>query len=167
MQHVLVVDHPSICAKIEIALAPTYRTSAARDGEDAIRLLDRDLPDLVLLEAALPGMSGVELAAHVVERGLPAIVASPEPAICARLDRLGWPYLRKPFAADILLGAIRETLAMARERKRIVRESLLRFATISGELHETIDLLRDLRERVHDTLARSRRQDGRDTGAFN
>lgn len=160
MRHVLVVDEPIVGAEIETALARRYRVSLAEDGERAIELLDRDGPDLVLLEAALPGMSGIELAAHVVQRGLPAVVLSPMPVICARLDRLGWPHLRKPFAVDALLYTVQETLALAQQRQQAVRRSLRAFARTSGELRDAIQHLSDLRERVQETLARSRRQTG-------
>jgi len=160
MQHVLVVDEPGVCINVQATLAPRYRVSFARSGERAIRLLDRDLADLVVLEAALPGMTGVELAAYVVQRGLPAIVTSREATICARLERLGWPYLRKPFAVDALLYTVRETLVLARQRQHVVRQSLENFARVSGELRETIQQLRELREQVEETLTRSRGQFG-------
>ena len=158
MQHVLVVDDPTVCAQVASALSPRYRVSLAEDGERAIKLVDRDRPDLVLLEAALPGMSGVELAAHVVQRGLPAILLTLVPTICDRLDRLGWPYLRKPFEVDTLLFTVQETLLLAQQRQHVIRQSLQNFARVSGELRETIQQLRDLRLRVQETLARSRRQ---------
>ena len=160
MQHVLVVDEPGVCINVQATVAPRYRVSFAQSGERAIRLLDRDLADLVVLEAALPGMTGVELAAYVVQRGLPAIVTSREATICARLERLGWPYLRKPFEVDALLYTVQETLALAQQRQHVVRQSLRVFARTSGELREAILHLSDLRERVQETLARSRRQPG-------
>jgi DNA-binding NtrC family response regulator len=155
MQHILVVDEQRVCARVAAALTPSYRVSPAKDGESAIKLLDHDRPDLVLLEAALPGMSGVELAAQVVGRGLPAIVTSRDSGICARLDRLGWPYLPKPFEIDALLYMVRETLVLAQQRRHAVYQSLEHFARVSGELQETIRQLRELRERVQQTLARS------------
>jgi DNA-binding response OmpR family regulator len=158
--HILVVDEPQSGAEIERALVSQYRVSLVPDGERAIRLLEHDRPDLVLLEAALPGMSGIELAAHVVQRGLPAVVLTPVPGICDRLHRLGWPYLHKPFDVEALLYTVRETLLLAQQRQHVVRESLRSFARISGELRETIQQLRDLRERVQNTLDRSRRQAG-------
>jgi DNA-binding response OmpR family regulator len=160
MQHVLVVDEPSAGAEIKTLLTPRYRVSLAEDGERAVELLDRDGPDLVLLEAALPGMSGIELAAYVVQRGLPAVVISPKPAICAGLDRLGWPHLRKPFEVDALLHTVQQTLALAQQRQHVVRQSLRVFARTSGELREAILNLSELRQRVQETLARSRRQPG-------
>jgi DNA-binding response OmpR family regulator len=160
MRHVLVVDEPTVCAKVASALAPQYRVSLAPDGEHAIKLLDHDRPDLVLLEAALPGMSGIELAAHVVQRGLPAVLLTPMPTICDRLDRLGWPYLRKPFEIDTLLYTVHETVLLTQQRQHVVRQSLQNFARASGELRETIEHLRQLRVRVQETLARSRRQSG-------
>ena len=38
-----------------------YEAVQATDGHDALRLIDEKLPDLILLDWMLPGVSGIEI----------------------------------------------------------------------------------------------------------
>ncbi len=164
MRHVLFVDgQPELRGVVQRALAAsgTYRVSCAGSGDQALPVLERDRPDLVVVDAAVPGLPGIELVAHATERGIPSIVTTAEQDIEARLSRLGWPYLRKPFTLDHLLAECDDTIAEARRNLRLIRTSLQRLARISGEVKDAVSTLRALRERVAATLAASRRL-GRD-----
>src|SRR6185436_13315695 len=88
----------------DLLQANGYQTLTARDGEEALELLDRERrPDLVLLDLRLPGISGFEVAARLkgdhVLKTIPVLVVSalalrPEQA---DLDRMGCEgYLKKP-----------------------------------------------------------------------
>jgi CheY-like chemotaxis protein len=69
-QHILVIDdQPDICAIVQLGLEELghYRVSVARTGDQALPLLDGDRPDLVLLDALLPGMTGIDLDALILE----------------------------------------------------------------------------------------------------
>src|SRR3954451_18713814 len=61
---ILVVDDdPDIVAMLETRLAKRgYVVSTAYDGNKAIELAKRELPDLVLLDVMMPGKSGWEVA---------------------------------------------------------------------------------------------------------
>ena len=64
MVRVLTVDdHPPFrdAARAVIAATPGFEALAeVASGEDAVELLDRLRPDLVLLDVSLPGMDGLE-----------------------------------------------------------------------------------------------------------
>ena len=160
MQHVLVVDdQPEIRAVVQLGLEELghYRVSAVATGERALRLLDVDRPDLVVLDAVLPGMTGIELAAHAVLRDIPVVVITGEPATEERLERAGWPHLRKPFHVRELVSEVRTTIAQAYDNNRAIRASLDRLFETSGDLWRAIDRLAELRREVKRTMARSRR----------
>lgn len=73
--HVLVVDdNPEIRSLILTTLGNTfYDLAEAANGEQALQYLNtHDLPDLVILDLAMPGMSGMDV--------LQEIKASPETA---------------------------------------------------------------------------------------
>jgi DNA-binding response OmpR family regulator len=159
MRHVLVVDNqPDIRAVVQMGLEDLghYRVTTAASGDQAVVLLAADRPDLVVLNAVLPGMSGIELAARAVHQDIPVLVLTGEPATEARLERAGWPHLRKPFHLQNLLAEVRATIAQSRENTQRIRSSLDRLFQTAGDLQRTIDALCDLRGRVEETVTRSR-----------
>ncbi len=59
MKKVLIVDDdPMVRQLTRMALAEQYNCIEAGDAETAYRLLDREKPDLILLDWVLPGLSG-------------------------------------------------------------------------------------------------------------
>jgi DNA-binding response OmpR family regulator len=160
MARVLVVDsQPQLCAVVQRALENTgkYRVSCAFDGDEGAARLEHDRPHLVILDAILPGMPGIELAAEVTERGIPVIVTTNEAELDRRLLRLGWPYLRKPFPERELLAKCRATMAKAQESRRVIAGSLQRLLKSRGEIAGLVARLRALHEQVDATLAAAHR----------
>jgi DNA-binding response OmpR family regulator len=137
MRHILVVDdQPDIRTVVEVALAELghYRVSTARTGDEALPVLDRDRPDLVLLDAVMPGMPAMEFALHATQRDIPLIMMSGNPAMGATLDQLGWAYLHKPFRLGHLLAECAATIARHKENLVTVRASLRRVLDNREEL---------------------------------
>jgi DNA-binding NtrC family response regulator len=94
-----------VCDFVGVALEEFghYRVSTVGTADQALPLLDRDRPDLVLLDGIMPGMPALEFALHSMQRGIPLIVMTGHPAMIVTLDALGWPHIRKPFSLDQLL----------------------------------------------------------------
>ena len=90
-----------------------YFVQEAGDGFAALRALDADPPDLVVLDLGLPGMSGYvvrqELAAQADTRHIPIVVVTgtPGPHEGLDVDCL----LRKPVSPDELVAAVWDCLA--------------------------------------------------------
>jgi CheY-like chemotaxis protein len=150
MPHVLVVDdQPDICAIIEIALTDLgrYRVSSAHTGEDALVLLDRDRPDLVLLDAVMPGMSPMELALHTTQRGIPIVMMTGNAQMGERLDALGWRYLQKPFRLELLLAECAEVMAQLQANVIQASTSLARMMSNRDELARVVERSRLRRDR--------------------
>ncbi len=151
MPHVLVVDDfPGICPVLQQALEtlPDCRVSAASSGEEAIPLLGRDRPDLVILDALLPGITGLDLADDASQRGIPVILMTGDGNASEALDDSGWHHLHKPFRIDALLAEVRSVLAQAQQNVAMVQASLQR-------LRETCDRHHQAFNQLHETLLRS------------
>jgi DNA-binding response OmpR family regulator len=93
-----------------------YAVIEAADGQTALRLVDDHAPDLVLLDLALAGTSGIEVLRHLRyrrhARGLPVIVLSAftrilSPDVAASVALV----LSKPFEVEALLGAVRRIIS--------------------------------------------------------
>ncbi len=94
----------------------------AKDGVEALTLLDERLPDLILLDVEMPRMDGYELIRHIRQserlRALPVIMITSrtgakhrDHALSLGVDR----YLGKPYQEGELLD---EIAAVLRERRR-------------------------------------------------
>ena len=84
-----------------------YGVLRAYSGTEALMLLERRLPDLILLDLMLPGISGEEVLAKT--QGIPVIVVSAKNGIKEKVSVLldgAVDYLTKPFDVRELLARI-------------------------------------------------------------
>lgn len=93
----------------------------ATDGEAALDLVDQITPDIVLMDAVMPGMSGFEACRRLKREklltGLPVIFMtglSETEHVVEGLAAGGVDYVTKPIVVDELLARIRVHLANAR-----------------------------------------------------
>jgi CheY-like chemotaxis protein len=113
---VLVIDDDADVRRflVDSLEALGYEVEAAADGLDGLAALDRAAPDLVVLDYAMPGMTGAEVAkaARARRPGLPIVFASgySDTAAIEAVLGAGAPVLRKPFGVDQLSEAISEAL---------------------------------------------------------
>lgn len=109
-----------------------YAVRRAYSGTEALYLLEREKPDLALLDLMLPGLSGEEVLPHLT--GVPVIVLSAKAGVEDKVRLLlggAADYLTKPFQIPELLARIQVRL---RERET-ARSPVLRWENL--ELDET------------------------------
>ena len=113
-QILIVEDEPHILELISVNLTRAgHAVRGAADAEQARDLLQRWLPDLVLLDWMLPGMSGMELTrllrSEARTRDIPIIILSArveERDKIAGLEVGADDYITKPFSARELIARI-------------------------------------------------------------
>ena len=115
----VVEDDATIRTLLEMALlgAGYAQVSTAARGDDALVAVERDKPDLVLLDVMLPGLDGLSLARRI--RATPALAATRILMLTARtesedivrgLEAGADDYVTKPFDRSVLLARIRAVL---------------------------------------------------------
>ena len=121
---ILVVDdEPDISALVAYQLAREgYRVSTAASGTEALAALERDLPDLMVLDLMLPGMSGLDVLADVRRReewrSLPVILLTArreEPDRVEGFRRGADDYVAKPFSPQELVLRVAAVLRRVRQ----------------------------------------------------
>ena len=113
---VLVVDdEPQIRRVMRTTLSSNgYAVIEATSGEEALKMLRNDRPDLVLLDVNMPGMGGLEACREIRESSDIAIimltVRNTEHDKVLALDVGADDYVVKPFSIEELLARIRAAL---------------------------------------------------------
>ncbi len=151
MQHILVVDdEPDICALLQTALEENgaFRVSCASTGNDALPGFDAAPPDLIILDVLMPGMHGLELAAHACARGIPLVLMTGEPTIITTLQKVACPHLEKPFGLEQLSAAVRAAIADADENTRAIRAALERLLASGAASAELLQRVRAIIEQA-------------------
>ncbi|WP_024891732.1 response regulator transcription factor [Luteimonas huabeiensis] len=115
MRILIVDDDVELAGLLRFALANAgYEVLVAFDGDQALALVERSAPDLVLLDVNLPGRDGFEvLEALRRSRDLPVMmltVRADEEDEVRGLDLGADDYLRKPFSPRALLARVRALL---------------------------------------------------------
>ncbi|HEX8235506.1 MAG TPA: diguanylate cyclase [Abditibacteriaceae bacterium] len=138
MALILVVeDDPEINSLMALTLrVEDYDVIQARDGEQALKLVQDRNPDLILLDVMMPRMSGYEVAQTLQDRpssvNIPIIFVTAKAEMEDRVTGLEMAvdYVCKPFAAPELLARVRAALRMRKlqEELRVSNEQLSHLA---------------------------------------
>ena len=120
MATVLVVDDEPIVRDVVVRYLERegYATLEAGDGNDARRLVEREAPDLVVLDVMLPGADGLELCRWIRSRSeLPVIMLTARGEEADRIVGLELgadDYVTKPFSPRELAARVRTVLRRSR-----------------------------------------------------
>ncbi|MBT9140604.1 MAG: Alkaline phosphatase synthesis transcriptional regulatory protein PhoP [Dehalococcoidia bacterium] len=115
----LVEDEKNIILGVSICLRSAgLDVAVAEDGADALRKLETDKPDLVLLDLVMPKLNGLDallaMKANEATRDIPVIVLSAraqEEDIQRAMELGAADYMAKPFRPEELLAVIGKVLA--------------------------------------------------------
>ncbi len=115
----LVEDDLNIVDLIRSNLAVRgFDTVLSTDGTDAIRLLETESPDIVLLDLMLPDADGFDLCRQIRERSNAAVIVvsarGGERDKVTALNMGADDYMTKPFSVEELLARITATLRRTR-----------------------------------------------------
>jgi DNA-binding LytR/AlgR family response regulator len=78
----------------------------ARDGLEALQMLDQHAPDLIFLDIQMPGLSGLEVARQVAGRCHVVFVTAYDAHAVAAFEEGAVDYLLKPYSLDRLQVAV-------------------------------------------------------------
>lgn len=133
------------CRVEEIDSDVDFVVASAESGEEALEMIDKEQPNLIMLDYKLPGISGIDVLNALGDRKQDIFVvmitayASLETAVQA--TKLGaYDFLAKPFTPDELKSVVRKTtrhMLLQRQARKLAQEKKqMRFQLISVVAHE-------------------------------
>ena len=162
MADILVVDdEPNIRRLLASLLeAEGYAVRTAGTGEDGLAAVAEREPDVVLLDLALPGASGLEVLAmlRTTHAALPVVMMSGRATLtdAVQATKIGaFHFIEKPLSAEAVLLTVASAIELrrARELTRTLTAELSAGARLVGS-SRALQRVRDMIEQVASTEAR-------------
>jgi len=149
LQTVLVVD--DTLANIDLLkeiLMPFYVVKIATSGELAIKIIAKQVPDIILLDVMMPGMSGHELCkylkSNLVTASIPIIFVT---AMAEMQDeQVGFDlgavdYITKPIKPALVIARVKSQLALANQHRSCEIMDQKRTAELEKSQRDAIAML--------------------------
>lgn len=148
----IVDDEPSILQTLGGLLSDEgFEVTTAANGYEALKIIDTESPDLVLLDIWMPGIDGIETLKEI-KKGNPTIQViiitghgTIETAVNA--TKLGaYDLIEKPLSIDKVIVAINNALNFRRleEENKYLRKKALEKNSISGDSPKTRELKKNI-----------------------
>ncbi len=115
-------DEPNIVTSLQFLLQKNeYEVRVARDGEEALQLVESFMPDLVLLDVMMPVRNGFDVCRKIREnpalRRIRIVMLTARGRDAERDEGLALgadAYMTKPFSTKELVAKVRQLLPQAR-----------------------------------------------------
>ena len=140
----LIEDEEDIAALIKLqAEISGYKLHVEVDGINGFRAVEREKPDLVVLDLMLPGMNGYDLCRKIKAtselRHIPIIILSAkneELDVLLGLELGADDYVAKPFSPKILISRIKAVLRRGKDNEKTPK--IINFAEFTLEVDRYI-----------------------------
>ena len=120
-----------------------FSVLTAEDGESALRHLQTGAIDVVVLDVAMPGMSGIETLQAIKERHplIEVVMLTGQATVATAVEAIrqgAFNYLKKPCEIDDLLAQINNALLRRRDREARILEVRMKPYLASDKRDEMI-----------------------------
>ncbi|MBI2901044.1 MAG: sigma-54-dependent Fis family transcriptional regulator [Planctomycetes bacterium] len=108
----------------DLLIGEGYDVTEAKDGKTALATVDREVPELILLDMRLPDMDGLTILKNLQARArdIPVIVITAFSSIGTAVEAMkagAFDYVVKPFDMDQLVVSVRQAIETGRLRRRV------------------------------------------------
>jgi two-component system nitrogen regulation response regulator NtrX len=148
----IVDDEPSILQTLSGLLSDEgFEVSTAVNGYEALKVIDSESPDLVLLDIWMPGIDGIETLQEIKKSNphIQVIIITGHGTIetAVRATKLGaFDLIEKPLSIDKVIVAINNALNFRRleEENKYLRKKTLEKNSICGDCAKTRELKKNI-----------------------
>ncbi len=140
----LIEDEEDIAALIKLqADMSGYKLHVEVDGLNGLRAVERDKPDLVILDLMLPGLSGLDVCRKIKSnpdlKNIPVIILSAkseEVDVVLGLELGADDYVSKPFSTKVLFSRVRAVLRRGKEPEKALKTIVFGSFTMEVESYQ-------------------------------
>ena len=144
----IVDDEPSILQSLGGLLSDEgFTVTTAANGYEALKIIEAESPDLVLLDIWMPGIDGIETLKEIKKENpnIQVIIITGHGTIetAVRATKLGaYDLIEKPLSIDKVIVAINNALNFRRleEENKYLRKKTIEKNSINGESPKTLEL---------------------------
>jgi diguanylate cyclase (GGDEF)-like protein len=160
--HILVVDDvPEMLNLLtDILSLHHFRVSPASSGNSALKSVEQETPDLILLDVDLPDMTGYEVCRRLKSDGkagvIPVMFISGHEETADKVKGFqagGVDYIKKPFHQEEVLARVQTHLALYGLRKQIERQNI-RLQQEILERRQAEDELKEHKAHLEETVSK-------------
>jgi len=115
----IIEDDEDIRQYVASEIAPDYKVTTATNGEDGLNLAQETMPDLIITDVMMPGISGLELCQRLknqmITSHIPIIILSAKTRVEQQIEGLDMGadvYMLKPFSIEHLKAQISRLLLL-------------------------------------------------------
>jgi DNA-binding NtrC family response regulator len=152
----IIDDEETIRDSLTFALESTYAIQSFETGQEALAVIPKSPPDLILLDIGLPDISGIEVLRQIKEMqpGIPVIMITAFEEITTVISAMksgAYDYLVKPLhmdALEMVIANALETIKLRREVKslqdQLIQDNLPCFigkSKVISEMLEFVDMV--------------------------
>ena len=127
MKHILIVDdNKANLTSAKMALADIYKTTAVVSGMQALKFLEKNIPDIILLDINMPEMDGFEVMEEIRKNyecaNIPIVFLTADNDVETEqrcLDAGALDFIAKPFVPGIMRSRIGRILELEDLRKSL------------------------------------------------
>lgn len=159
MKHTILIidDQPDMLQLLSRTLAPELeaRIVTAGSAEQALKVLEEDIFDLVLSDIKMPGMDGLTLLQRIKDSRPDQTVVMMTAygsidMVVHAMKNGAYDFVTKPFDHDALVVSLKKAL----ERSRLLKENrLLQRSCFTGELHQDLVGKSVSMKKVYETIS--------------
>jgi len=149
MKCILVVDDSTTNLKfVESVLKDQYKLILVKSGEMALKYLEKNVVDLILLDILMPEMDGFEVFEKIKQlnnnKGVPVVFLTADVDVDNEIRGLEMgavDFIRKPFVPEVMLNRINHILQLEELNKNLgkkVKEKTVQVEQLTFEIISTI-----------------------------
>lgn len=156
----IVDDNAEILNFVSLLFQSNYNILTADNGEDALNIAFREIPDLIISDVIMPKKNGIELCREIkhdaLTQHIPLIMLTSEDNVDSQLKGISCgadDYVAKPFNADVLKAKV-STLLKNKERQRELFKNKITHSSILGIPENQEDaFIRKINEIIYKNIA--------------